>query len=303
MNGRPWLNPMSVPGSARGRTPPLRVWDAENCPPHLFSDDIDGVAECVTAFRRVFADPARAMEDGHLTLVTGPSGTGKTSLLGRLAAILAEAEPGTRVCDLTYAGFDVTGEEIRQQIILKALRELNLDDESRDRLIGQQDVTPFFVDLTKALQAAGQYLVVLLPPSPPLEAVEAIRNRLISGRVVFMVESSETELVPRIRQRWERVPESVALHLSLSELAVEEAERFIEERIRHASVGATVPTLKPGTVETVCREAKIVTIRRLYGIFNDAFTLAVKERRQSIDSEYVLATYFEYLTDLDALRG
>ncbi len=82
------VNPFRIPHSGNDAVPPLNPWQF---PDHLpLYVDIGRSNRAFTDFQGAVGDPARLMNEGILTLVAGPGGTGKTSLINRCAHWLSE---------------------------------------------------------------------------------------------------------------------------------------------------------------------------------------------------------------------
>jgi energy-coupling factor transporter ATP-binding protein EcfA2 len=180
---------------------PLKV--AEHIDRYL---NIDSFEERLKAFQADFADPADWIDQGHLVVVAGDRGYGKTSLIQRCAAWLrAEAlrpvaggQPPCRVVvvDLSDEGWaldetvDVRMRRALERILSKLGNELGRDD--RDRIEGGADPRDGFFELGELLAAkraaAGArpiVLAVLLQGYPKSAEVGDYYRVAVPGMIFF----------------------------------------------------------------------------------------------------------------------
>lgn len=177
---------------------------------------LDGADELFTAFQGVFRDPA-AWDKGHLFVVTGERGYGKTSQIQRCAAwLVSEAGPagGCRVVpvDLSDSRWDKSDSDDKMRLtanrILAALERLNLLDQGvRKGIEAQDDPAERFHELGDFLGSRrdGNDLrivpAVLLQGRPTAGEVEMFYNAA-EKNMIFFAEMFEKDQIAALDRRW-----------------------------------------------------------------------------------------------------
>jgi hypothetical protein len=242
----------SVPSAAEYFRPlrPLHVLDDENR--YL---DIDSAEELYSNFIQDFADPARWTDQGHVVVVTGDSGYGKTSLIQRCARWLRDyqqQECEVVVLDLSDEqwGIDENQADRIARVFGRMLHILRSDltEQAMADIKGNSpDMIDSFKYLGDALRSRWDdsgvlqppiVIVVLLPGYPkPSEIVKY--HDLVQPGMFFFAEMFEPEHIGNMIERMKGFKRSEAKvsHLATSVLKSGDAE-LIAEWIRSERPGA-----------------------------------------------------------------
>lgn len=221
-------------GSPRGRTRNAeRTTLPDSADAYL---PLDSVNELVTRFERVFRRPGAWTERGHLFVVTGERGYGKTRFIQRCVAWLREnaTAEGCRVVVVDLSdnrwGLSSNDEKMRRTLhrIVVAFRSLNLlDAEAAERIEEQGDPGEGFHELGEFLASCTDsdgsrvILVVLLQGYLSCGQAVSYYNAAEKG-MVFFAEMFEPDQVNDLRMRWGELnrTEVVRIHESLSPIKV-----------------------------------------------------------------------------------
>lgn len=177
---------------------------------------LDGADGLFVTFTGVFQDPA-AWEKGHLFVVTGDRGYGKTSQIQRCASWLA-SEAGSRggcrivPVDLSDSRWDKSGSEDKMRLtlrrILARLERLNLLDEGvRAGIEAEDDPAERFHELgdylSRRRDGNGLRIVpaVLLQGHPSPGEVMGYYNAAEKG-MIFFAEMFEEDHIAVLDGRW-----------------------------------------------------------------------------------------------------
>lgn len=178
---------------------------------------VDNYLDQFNKFKEAFEEPADWLEKGHLFIVAGDSGYGKTSMRQR-CAFWMDKESGQAHCKVIV--FDFSDENWEEDTIEtrisrvreRVLRELDgpLDPDDLARIANIRDISESFYELGRFLRAGSAgtggkpiVLVVLLPgyPAPP----ELDRYYSIGREgMVFLAEIFDQDAIQEIRDRTER---------------------------------------------------------------------------------------------------
>lgn len=164
--------------------------------------DIDGFVDQFGKFKRVFGRPDAWHTRGHLFVVTGDSGFGKTSLRQRCAYWMAkECEQEhceVVVVDLSDEGWKgVTSDKRLSRMRKSVLDELrwHLSEQDLNQVANDDDIEYSFHKLGSMLKMSGAsgdnqkpvVVVVLLPEYPKVEEIERYYGLAREG-MVFLAE-------------------------------------------------------------------------------------------------------------------
>jgi energy-coupling factor transporter ATP-binding protein EcfA2 len=230
------------------------------CPLRVDTDehrylDIDSSKERFEEFTRAFADPKARTAKGHLIVVTGDKGYGKTSLIQRCAFWLKEqAKPHCRVVDLTDERWSAA-ETMESRIgltldwILDELRD-DIDADDVARIKGHSDMDRSFRDLGRVLgnrlDGNGDpippiVLAVLLQGYPRRAEVAQYYNLARPGMFFFaeMFEEEEIKAVTAMRRTFNRFGTDASI-LAMTDLKSGDAKRLVDwilrERGKHPEI-------------------------------------------------------------------
>jgi energy-coupling factor transporter ATP-binding protein EcfA2 len=274
---RPRINPFQVPA---GWPPvrPLCPWqEAEH---HDYYVEVDSTERAFQDFTREMAECATLLREGHLALVVGDSGCGKSALVNRCAYWVQNELSGSRtrceVIDLTTTLAAQPQKSIDDRMSLVCDR-LVIELMSRDGLLRTGAQTALISDRTipgriyfglpSALQP-DVVLVILLPK--PEVAEEMIRyGSLAGGRMLFMAESEMLDAA-EVRTIVEALEQRVRpIVLSVGQLRPDDVRTFAYDRLNRHSTKGCYPAL---TEEAMTRFAKWVqSVRELQQAFHGAY--------------------------------
>jgi energy-coupling factor transporter ATP-binding protein EcfA2 len=206
---------------------------------------VDRSQERFSEFTVAFADPADWAVKGHMVVVTGDRGFGKTSLIQRCAAWLrnhSQSHCRVVVADLSderLSAEDTEDERIRQtlDLVLDELRNtLQADEISKIR--GRPSVNESFRDLERVLSSRSDLnnvpeppieLVILLPGYP--RPAEVARYYTFARRGLFffaeLFDKDDIEVFFQTRSAFNRVGVDIH-HLALGMLKLGDATLLVD---------------------------------------------------------------------------
>ena len=272
------VNPFPLPGWESTPMRPLRPWHR---PAHRdYYVPVDGMEDAFEHFRQAMDDLGVMLEYGHLALVTGESGCGKTALVNRCADwVVGELERrGTRGVVLDLTGCLPTDRQLsvdeRTARVCDRMFDLLVDanalrQDSVDRLDAVRDVPHrVFPRLGRALREEVALVVLLPSPELPDEVIRYARM-LNSPKVLFLTESAYlgTDAVAEVVRQLEAWVPPITLHVGL--LDPGDAQRFAEDRLTRHSAAGTYPRLSEDAIELVAKHCRSVAMlqRFLHGTY------------------------------------
>lgn len=209
---------------------------------------VDSSLECFNEFKAAFADPERWKSQGHLVVVTGDRGYGKTSLVQRCAHWLREQARSHGAVVVVDLSDERWGEKVTEEMrlkrtlswILDALRD-TLEKDELEQIAQHSELADSFRDLGRVLgsrldsQGAAQpvLLIVLLQGYPRPAEIEQYYQLARPGMFFFaeLFEREEIAKVTTMMPDFNRVTTGVH-HLALSVLKSGDADLLVDW-IRH----------------------------------------------------------------------
>lgn len=269
------MNPFVLPGNRKSPMRPLQPWkDPEHRDLYV---PVDSTQIAFREFVDAMGDLREAVEEGHLVLVTGDTGCGKSALVNRCAdwLVAKAAERG-----LTGRVVDLAGclEGKPEQAIEPRQAEVC------DRLLGKLiDLDLLHPGASEHLRATGgaphqvfpriggalrrEVLLIVLLPSPKDLDQEVVRyaSGMQSGRVLYLVESADLTQA-KVDSIVQRSPNSAITALRVGFLAEGDVIRFATDRIKRWATTGVYPRLSPEAlefIENASRQLGIGTVQRL----------------------------------------
>ena len=220
------------------------------CPLHIDGHEhrylaIDSSEERFNDFTRTFADPASSMDKGHLVVVTGDRGYGKTSLIQRCAFWLREQAKSH--CKVVVADFsderwpstDTEEERLRRTFdwIMDELRD-TLERDEVTQIRGYADMMESYRDLGRVLRdrvgsngdaAPPVLLIVLLQGYPRPPELEQYYMLARPGMLFFaeLFESEDMAKMAEMMPRFNKHGTDVHL-LAMDELKSGDADLLVD---------------------------------------------------------------------------
>lgn len=277
---------------------------------------LDGADELFTTFKDVFADPGAWTDTGHLFVVTGDRGYGKTSQIQRCAAWLASEAGSSRCCrivpvdlsDSRWSQSDID-DKMRRTLfrILRELEGLNLLDEGvRARIESQDDPAERFHELGDFLRSRrddnGLRIVpaVLLQGHPAPAEVERYYNAAEKG-MIFFAEIFEKDQIAGLDDIWRDLNrrEVTPHRLALDTLRPQDCRTFVRDLL---GLGESWPVIPDSIIDIV--ENVIIASERGAGMREviNVMLGALEEARSagaSVVSEMHLIKYYQMLVGRD----
>ncbi|MFI6386210.1 hypothetical protein [Nonomuraea sp. NPDC050540] len=202
---------------------------------------IDGMREGYDEFER-FAFPERIFDEGHLFLVGGPGGVGKSTFLARCGRLLQSKIDRVYVFDFGQAPFndgrdfeDMAKQVIRRMAdVLESGTHLHEEDVSRLRAV-ERDPDEAHRLLAQVLKKGESVAVVILPQRIPLSWVHRC-HELVRPRMVFLAETGEID-IEKVSRRFGRLPERRTKVIALGPITDKDRDipRLIEPRLKELS--------------------------------------------------------------------
>ncbi|MEO3812563.1 ATP-binding protein [Sphaerisporangium sp. B11E5] len=266
--------------------------------------DVGGASARFARFTEEFTPPDAAAGRGRLVVVTGDSGSGKTSLVDRCVDWLgrAAAERGWQApaVDLREAEAVALGTADRVRLVFRRLVASLAEEGAVPRRwveelrVHEDDPPSGYRALGRVVLEQRRFAVVLLPSCElPMELREYAR--LATPGVVLFLESS----YPEVEREAESPPsEGRVLHLRMGRLGADDVRRFVEQRLRGRPPG-TVPEISDEAMEAVVRTAPhLATVRQVQMLLHEMFDRAIAESRTTV----TYRDFLEYWNAKDLTR-
>ncbi|MER5399236.1 hypothetical protein [Streptomyces sp. NPDC002599] len=194
---------------------------------------------------------------GKVVLITGPGGSGKTSLMHRCAwearryYTSLPTPQATEIVDLTgegHAGLDTIARarhvctRLSDELRFRRLFDNAEIDELEKR---SDDPTRFYPYFSRLLRDKNTVALILLPPSEVAGEVHSY-NSYAHGMMVFFCESSYAEVCDIETKPTGMKP---MFHVELGMLAETDGWTFVQHRLAHAHTnGATCPQIDESVI-------------------------------------------------------
>ncbi|WP_405886995.1 ATP-binding protein [Streptomyces longwoodensis] len=302
------LNPFTIPGRSGADGRPLCPWDTSEHE-HYYAP-VDHAPQAYSHFTSYLQGNGDFTKAGKVVLITGPEGSGKTSLMHRCAWSAQQHftsrpnPPLAGIIDLTTDGLVGLDIAARARHICSRLNdELRfqhaLDDTGYDELEKRAEDPPkFYPYLSRLLKDRGTAVIILMPPSEVAEEIYAY-NGYAQGMFVFFCESSyatvsEIETKP--------VGLKPILHLEVDVLDETDGWAFVQHRLaRASSIGTPYPSITESAIrefmKTRIRGRGKTTIRELQMTCENVFDMAVT----SSSGQVTYSDFTQYYTEKGSL--
>lgn len=279
--------------------------------------DLDGAAGQFTRFQEFFAEP-ESWADGHVVVVTGEKGCGKTSLAQRCAdwAVRQAAETGRcHVVPVDLLGQEGPSGELCEDRMDRTLQEIlrklgtRLTGEERGRINGGgraedkfRELGAILADCTVPYEGAELPLglVVMLDRYPKAEDMEAF-YRIAGKGMLFFAEMFEEEECRRARESasgtWGNVSATYRV-LELGALNDDDPEKFVSWV---NGCGKGWPWVRP-EVTSYFKEKFIpqsVSISQMVKVFWGALDIAWERRDPELNMDHIAEYFAKFAKTLD----
>jgi len=281
--------------------------------------DIDGYKQMYERFTEAFADSARWLSGGHLVVVAGDRGSGKTSLIQRCAHWLksqSQQHCEIVILDLSPENWPKTGNDNTDTRIMRTFKRIirklgsSLPEQSITKLENSSDdLSDFFFELGQVLQdgragsshgAMPVLLIVLLPSYPSAEEVDRYYSLACPGTFFFaeIFDVMETRKMRDVISSSNRGRNDIQ-HLTMNVLKPGDA-REVARWVRRERPGR--PVLTDGAVEDwlepVIKNHKI-SISELNRLAWGVLREAAEEAADQVESRHFAKYYQEiYLSGI-----
>ena len=269
---------------------------------------VDSSEERFSEFTAAFADPARWAAKGHLVVVTGDRGFGKTSLIQRCAAWLRDAKQShcrVVVVDLSderWPAEDTEEERVGQTLdwVLDELRDVLHADEI-SQILQRPNISESFRDLERVLSSQRDRnnnaplppiaLVILLPGYP--RPVEVARYYTLARKGMFffaeLFDKDDIEVFRGERPAFNRAGVDTH-HLTLSVLKLGDATLLVDWIKREGGNWPDVPTAIKDHFDSLVDEHKI-GISELVRLAWGSLSVAANEAAIQVTHEHINRYY------------
>ncbi|WRZ90571.1 hypothetical protein OHB54_16730 [Streptomyces sp. NBC_01007] len=301
-------NPFTIPDRSGADGRPLCPWETSEH--ENFYAPVDHAPEAFSNFKAHLTGHHDFRKSGKVILITGPGGSGKTSLMHRCAsfakkflASLTSPQP-VGIVDLTADNGSGLNVGARVRLICSRLNdELRFqrifEDADFDELEKRAEEPPkFFPYLSRLLQDTGKVIIILLPPSEIADEVYAY-NGYAQGMIIFFCESSYAAVADIDAKPAGLKP---ILHLEVDVLDEIDGWKFVEHRLKLASLGGeNFPAVSEGAIR-LFMQARIrgrgkTTVRELQMTCESVFETAV----DSSKTQVAYADFTQYYTEKASL--
>ncbi|WP_327345018.1 ATP-binding protein [Streptomyces europaeiscabiei] len=301
-------NPFTIPdrGGSDGR--PLCPWETSEHE-HFYAP-VDHTQQAFSEFDNHFSQNHDFSKVGRVVLITGPGGSGKTSLLHRCAwtaqrFLASQPQPQpVVVIDLTSDGLIGSDTSARSRHICSRLHdELKFhrlfDKPDSDELEKKAEDPPkFYPYLSRLLKDKDRVLIILLPPSEVADEVHSY-NSYSHGMIVFYCESSYAEVCGI-----DTAPAGMKpiFHVELGVLEEADGWTFVQHRLDRArATGKSFPDIEEGVIREFM-QARIrgrgkTTVRELQMTCENVFEAAVSSSLTRV----TYANFTQYYTERGSL--
>ncbi len=296
-------NPFTVPDRGGLDTRPLCPWETSEH--ENFYAPVDHTEQAFLEFLSHLQNQNNLISTGKVVLITGPGGSGKTSLTHRCAwaARRAYSDAGSpQIVEI----FNLTGEGDAGLDSVARARHVcsRLSDELRFRHIFSDltvdelerradDPSKFYPYLSRLLKDKEAVSLILLPPSEVAEEVQSY-NSYAQGMILFFCESSytsvsEMDLKPGVKP---------IFHLKLGELDETDGWTFVQHRIARAShAGVVYPDISEDVIlefmKARIRGRGNTTIRELQMTCENVFEVVLRSSAECV----TYADFTQYYTE------
>lgn len=284
-------NPFWVPGMGVNPYQPLTPWDEAEQGKYYVA--VDHTEEAYRQFlREVDNDSLRLRKYGRLVVVFGSRGCGKTSLINRCVAWIAEhvrtADKArltrtiiinqTRSGDHDDESFRDRSARICQAVIDRVTFDLSLDskvvEELRDRTTPPASRYEMLSNtLNRISTEQSAILVILLPPTDLAEEIAMYAN-MVQPRLIFCVEGPPLDASTRWQNLAGRPDPPIALRVN--PLRPTDPALFARERFARHHSGAPVPTVGEDVMTALETSPAVRTIdalvRLMHGLYERRLT-------------------------------
>ena len=219
---------------------------------------IDHAFQQYERFRKMLSFLGDFQEKGLFVVVSGPSGTGKTSLINRCASLTKRTLAGrgmpTEILDLTGAGggsrvlIDDRTRKVGNELISKLRSNQHLLDGGLPAELMPVDGYP---DLDEVTRRVAEHLrpnavVIATTPAAEHDQVEQVEKYLVGAQQRFLIfaESTALKLPQKITHSWKTAGGVYRLYLETGFLKPGDGMTFGRARTGNPGKSGTFPDLK-----------------------------------------------------------